>query len=73
MALTKDPATKTDTYAWLGLAILNFSSAPSDLRKVQHSCWMPACMVLMQVCSLMARSTSSRAVRPGSSPPAISC
>ena len=38
MALTKDPATKTDTYAWLGLAILNFSSAPSDLRKVHNIC-----------------------------------
>ena len=52
MALTRDPATKADPYAWLGLAVLNYASAPSDLKKVRRLLrTMPACaLFLSPVC-----------------------
>ena len=34
VALTREPGTKNDPYAWLGLATLNLMSAPSDQKKV---------------------------------------
>lgn len=35
MALINEPATKNDPYGWLGLASLNFASAPSQRKKVR--------------------------------------
>lgn len=34
VALTREPGTKNDPYAWLGLATLNLMSAPSDRKRV---------------------------------------
>ena len=47
MELVQAPGTKHDAYAWLGLASLNFATAPSDRKKVRQWCQhgTPLCRV----------------------------
>ena len=59
MALSNDPATKNDPYAWLALAALNFQSAQAalaDRRKVRP-CKHPACYPHAAASSLTCKET----------------